>query len=117
MRHVRRSAKLNQEELGEKLGVTRQSISGYETERLVPSTRVIESMCDLYGINPWWLHYGVGRPASSSEGTVTRGSVSHLAAGGGELTHAQRTLIDYIKSNKDAAENLAEKLWNKVLKP
>ncbi len=116
MRYLRRTAELKQDGLAEKLDVTRQSISGYETERLFPSIKVVDKMCNLYGINPWWLLYGVGDPSSSTEGIIPRGGLPPPSHGREELTHAQLTIIEYVKANKEAALNLANFLWNKALK-
>ena len=106
MRYLRRKDKLKQDELAEKLNVTRQSISGYETERLFPSIKVVEKMCGLYNVNPWWLLYGIGDTSSESEGIVPQEG----------LTPTQMALIEFIKEDKDAAQQLAKQLWEKALK-
>ena len=116
IRHIRKQSDLSQVDLGEKLKVTRQSISGYETERLVPSTRVIENICDQYGVNPWWLLYGVGTPSSESGDVSSLESLALLSGGREQLSNAQLTLIEYVKSDKDAAQQLAKQLWDKALK-
>ncbi|UCH63478.1 MAG: helix-turn-helix transcriptional regulator [Fidelibacterota bacterium] len=113
MRYLRRKDKLKQNELAEKLNVTRQSISGYETERMIPSTRVIEKMCDLYGINPWWLMYGVGSSSSEKGEEI---SLMSSAPYEEVLTDTQRTLINYIKSDKESAKQLAKLLWDRAVK-
>ena len=81
------------------MGVTRQSISGYETERLVPSTRVIENICDQYGVNPWWLLYGVGTPISDSTESGPLGNLAHLSERPEEATHARLSLSGQIESD------------------
>ncbi len=63
IRTFRRRKKMNQVELGEKLGLSRQMINAYENERAMPQTYMIEEISDLFGINPWWLQYGVGKPS------------------------------------------------------
>ena len=115
-RFLRRRANLNQEEMGEKLNVTRQTISGYETGRLSPSTKSIELMCDLYGINPWWLLYGVGGPSSDPQDVQLQKDAAPYSFLGEELTNEQRSLIEYIKENPDFATQLARMLWDKALK-
>ena len=106
MRYLRRKDKLKQNELAEKLNVTRQSISGYETERLFPSLKVVEKMCGLYNVNPWWLLYGIGDTSSESKGIFPQEG----------LTPTQMALIEFIKEDKDAAQQLAKQLWEKALK-
>lgn len=115
IRYIRKQSSLSQVDLGEKLKVTRQSISGYETERLVPSTRVIENICDQYGVNPWWLLYGVGTHSSESSDVRSPEGLAHLSVEHEKLTHAQLTLIEYIKSDEVAAQELAKQLWDKAL--
>ena len=115
MRYLRRSATLKQDELAEKLDITRQSISGYETERLFPSIKVIEKMCDLYSVNPWWLLYGVGNPSPDHEGTLGMTGLLGNTASQEQLTPAQQTVIEYVMANRDAARSLAKVLWDKAL--
>ena len=57
---IRRRAHMQQDYFGKKLRITRQSISAYENEQVIPSRRVLAKMCDLFGVSPAWLHYGVG---------------------------------------------------------
>lgn len=115
IRYIRKRSGLNQVDLGEKLQVTRQSISGYETERLIPSTRVIENICEQYGINPWWLLYGVGTASSESGDVSSLENLAHLSGGREPLSNAQLTLIEHIKGDKEAARQLAKLLWDKAL--
>ncbi|MFC1483638.1 helix-turn-helix domain-containing protein [Candidatus Neomarinimicrobiota bacterium] len=115
-RFIRRRADLSQEEIGEKLDVTRQTISGYETSRLSPSSKSIERMCDLYGLNPWWLLFGVGGPSSDPQDVSLQKEAAHVSHVGEELTNEQRSLIEYIKEDKDVAIQLARMLWDKALK-
>ncbi|MFC1484224.1 helix-turn-helix domain-containing protein [Candidatus Neomarinimicrobiota bacterium] len=114
-RFLRRRSDLSQEEIGVKLDVTRQTISGYETSRLSPSSKSIERMCDLYGINPWWLMYGVGGPSSDPQDVSFQKEAAHLSHSGEELTNEQRALIEYIKEDHDVATQLARMLWDKAL--
>ena len=115
LRAVRKRAKLGQLELANQLGVSRQSVSGYETERLRPSLGILEKVCDLYEVHPSWLLYGV---ASSAAGLQAAGSATGITSapiGGEQLTHSQQSLMKYIQSDKEAAEKLARLLWNKAL--
>jgi transcriptional regulator with XRE-family HTH domain len=102
--------------MGEKLAVTRQTISGYETGRLSPSTKSIERMCDLYGINPWWLMYGVGGPSSDPQDVSLQKDAAPYSFLGEELTNEQRALIEYIKKDPKVASQLARMLWDKALR-
>lgn len=115
-RLIRVQSGLSQVDLGERLAVTRQSISGYENERLLPSPRVLESMCDHFGVNPWWLVYGVGAPTPELSQEGLSEDVANISAGREQLTHSQLSLIGYIMADKDAAQLLAKQLWDKALK-
>lgn len=49
---LRKAKKLSQEEAAEKLNVTRQTISKWETNQSQPDFDKIMPLCDLYGIGP-----------------------------------------------------------------
>ncbi len=49
---LRREMKLSQEEVADKLNVTRQTISKWETDQSVPDFDKIVPLCELYGITP-----------------------------------------------------------------
>ena len=116
IRFIRKSADLDQAEFGERLEISRQSISGYETERLMPSGKILELISDQFDVNPWWLLYGVGNIEATSEETRFTRTVTHPFPTAEELTPAQQSLIEYIRSDKEAAKQLARMLWNKALK-
>lgn len=50
--NLRRKKNLSQEELAEKLNVTRQTISKWETNQSMPDFDKIDPLCKLYGITP-----------------------------------------------------------------
>lgn len=49
---LRKSKQLSQEEVAEKLEVTRQTISKWETDQSTPDFDKIVPLCELYGITP-----------------------------------------------------------------
>lgn len=57
-----REEKLNisQEELGNKIGVSRFSISNYESGKRNLTDRVISDICREFGVNEVWLRTGEG---------------------------------------------------------
>ncbi len=102
IRWIRIQNNLGQEGLGAKLGVSRQSISGYETERLAPSRSVMHKMCRIYGADPAWVYYGTGeRPTGFKEYPKQ-----------GALTPAQDSLITLIKEDAEFAINFQKKMWD-----
>ena len=113
IRQVRRGIDLTQDEFGERLGVTRQSVNGYEKGRLLPPTPMIVKIADLTNYNPWWLLFGVGNPSPiSTDSGLADGDLLEDLSG---LTETQRFLIKYIKEEKNAAEHMARLLWKKAL--
>lgn len=68
-KELRKRLALNQEEMGNKLGVTNTAISKWENgERGIPDSAII-SICREFGVNEVWLRTGVGdmfRPRSEA---------------------------------------------------
>jgi len=55
LRELRKENKMSQEDLGKLLGVTKVSISGYETGTRVPSLDVLQGMLDVFGVSADFL--------------------------------------------------------------
>ena len=49
---LRKDKRLSQEEVAEKLNVTRQTVSKWETDQSMPDLDKIVPLCELYGITP-----------------------------------------------------------------
>jgi transcriptional regulator with XRE-family HTH domain len=114
IRAVRVAKNMDQIAMSEKLNVSRQSISGYETERLMPSTKMLEAIAVEFKVNPWWLLYGVGDrdlTYSSVQSDATRNVVTDQT-----LSPQQRTLIEYIKIDRENAANIANQLFDRATK-
>lgn len=113
MRYVRSYAGLDQFKMAEKLDLTRQSISAYETERLMPSGRILSVIADEFKVNPWWLMYGVGDlwydPDSDLKPALGRPIEAE------DLSAEQKALIRFIKSNHEAAAKISTFLWERTL--
>lgn len=56
---ARKQAGLSQEQLGEKLGVSRQAISKWESGQNNPDVAYVAEMCRLFGISSDWLLLGL----------------------------------------------------------
>jgi len=56
--HLRESMNLTQTELARRLGITRASLSHYETGRRVPDFETISKMADFFGVS---VDYIIGR--------------------------------------------------------
>lgn len=116
IRAVRRKAQLSQAEFGEQLDVTRQSINGYETERIKLSRRTVEKVCGLYNVKPWWLLYGIRDVTAVTGDNAPKREIEYQPEREQGLTPTQKTLIDFIKADKDAARQLAKQLWERAIR-
>lgn len=109
IKSIRMGAMLDQKAMAERFDITRQSVNGYENERLMPSAKVIEAMAVEFGVNPAWLMYGAGPKALSDVDRIDESLEK-------KLTSTQRALVEYIRSDKEAAARMAKQLWDKALK-
>ena len=55
---ARKQAGLSQEQLGEKLGVSRQAVSKWESGQTNPDVAYLAEMCRLFGVSSDWLLLG-----------------------------------------------------------
>lgn len=62
---LRKDKKLSQEEVAEKLNVTRQTISKWETDQSMPDFDKVVPLCELYGITPDELFIGLKKKETS----------------------------------------------------
>lgn len=63
---LRKDKKLSQEEVAEKLNVTRQTISKWETDQSMPDFDKVVPLCELYGISPNELFIKLERKETSN---------------------------------------------------
>ena len=56
---VRKNAGLSQQEMAERLGLSRNFISLMENGNRIPSDRTISDMCRIFDIQEDWLRYGL----------------------------------------------------------
>lgn len=62
---ARKQSGLSQEQLGEKLGVSRQAVSKWENGQSNPDVAYIAEMCRLFGVSSDWLLLGIEDCAAS----------------------------------------------------
>ena len=55
---ARKQAGLSQEQLGDKLGVSRQAVSKWESNQATPDVAYLAEMCRLFGVSSDWLLLG-----------------------------------------------------------
>lgn len=66
IREVRKEKKLTQKELGEIMGLSRDSITSIENARTIPNELFINHFCDKFKINKNWLVNEVGSKYSTT---------------------------------------------------
>ncbi len=100
--------RLTQEEFGEEIGVSRQTVNAYERDRQKPNMRMIEAMCTKYNVSPFWLLTGNGK-MQDSQFVKNR-------LGEKEPTAEQQALINYINENAERASKITRMLMEGGLK-
>ncbi len=115
-RQIRRAAKITQEEFGQMLGVSRQTINAYENERQRPPLDMLEKVCREQGISPRWLLTGQGEPRADTLYQPAEDSRIPMAVTEEPLAPEQLALISYITEDQGRAVKLARFLLDKGLK-
>ena len=70
IKKIRTELNMTQEELAEKISVTRQAVSNWETEKTQPDTETLERISEVLGVTIEELIYGKQK---SSQGTLEKG--------------------------------------------
>ena len=65
---IRKGKDISQEEFGNKIGITRSSVSLLESGRNNPSEQTIKLICQEFSVNELWLRTGQGNPDEKLEG-------------------------------------------------
>ena len=115
-RRIRKAINLTQEEFGQMLGVSRQTINAYENDRQRPPLDMMEKVCREQGISPRWLLAGQGGPRVDTSYAPTDESSVHIAVTEEALAPEQLALINYITEDQGRAVKLARFLLDQALK-
>lgn len=114
-RQIRKAIRVNQEEFGELLGVSRQTINAYENNRQRPTLDMMEKVCGLQEISPYWLLSGIGDfKASGSYPTAEEYAVP-LGVAEDRLLPEQRALINFILEDSQRAKRMTYALLDRSL--
>lgn len=62
IREIRKEKKLTQQSLADSLGLKQNTVASYEIDRVQPSDRTINDICDKFNVNEQWLRTGEGEP-------------------------------------------------------
>lgn len=67
---LRNALRISQEELGERIGLTRFTISNYESGRRIITDRAIADICREFNVNEAWLRTGEGEMFVESDESI-----------------------------------------------
>ena len=68
---IRKDSKLNQEDFGLRLNLTKNYISLIETGNRIPSDRTISEICREFNVNEDWLKNGTGDMYKEKDGSFS----------------------------------------------
>lgn len=68
---IRKDSKLNQEDFGLRLNLTKNYISLIETGNRIPSDRTISDICREFNVNEDWLRNGIGDMYKERDGSFS----------------------------------------------
>lgn len=115
-RQIRKSINLSQQEFGELLGVSRQTINAYERNRQRPTLDMMEKVCRQQEISPHWLLTGRGSLKAGMTYSATEESGPAFAVAEEGLYPEQRALINFISENPQQAKKMTRILLDGGLK-
>lgn len=92
---------ISQEELGNKIGLSRFSVSNYESGKRNVTDRVIQDICREFNVNEKWLRTGEGEPFIEllPEDEFTA-AAAELSRDGDKI--AMQAVIEYWKLDEDS---------------
>ena len=93
---IRETLKISQDELGTKIGISRFSVSNYESGKRNITERVIKDICREFDVNEEWLRTGEGEMfVELPEGTELGKYIADVI--GGEDDFNKNIIISYMK--------------------
>lgn len=111
IRDLRKSLKMTMEQFGEKIGVTKSTISNLENGNRKATEHMIKSICREYNVNYYWLTEGdgemfIGLPETAIDEVAVEYDLDDFEKGMIveflKLTKQERSvLIKYIRSLND----------------
>lgn len=112
---VRKHAKLNQEDFGAKLNLTKNYISLIETGNRVPSDRTISDICREFNVNEDWLRNGIGNPYKEKNLSFTK-VLSRIEESDDDFIKSLITVyMDLDESSKIALQKIAKEMAKKYM--
>lgn len=112
---IRKLKKISQEELASRIGITKSTVSGYETGRRNVPDRVITDICREYNVSEKWLVKGLGEIfIETPDKAIEQLKIEY------DLSDLETILLDeYLKLSKeqrDSAMSYFTKVFGKLTK-
>jgi len=114
IKKLRKALDLTQQEFADKIGMKRNTVANYETDRNEPSSSVISLICREFNVNETWLRTGEG------EMFVQRTAEDELAAAverliTGESAEFKKRLVNALATLKDEHWLLLEQKLKEIV--
>ena len=105
---LRRHLDLTQQEFADKIGMKRNTIANYETDRNEPSNSVISLICKEFNVNEKWLRAGEGEMFLTlpPEDEYLRAAAEISKSEDDEII--RKVIIEYWKLNPDGKKLLKD---------
>lgn len=97
LKHLRQVNFLSQEELANKLNISRSNIANYETSKNLPSIEILQKISNLFGVS---IDYLLGNTNIENPKQILEEKLSTLHLSEKELEEAIKYVLDYYSSNK-----------------
>lgn len=105
--------KLNQEDFGNNIGMSRSNVANIEVGRIKLTDRNIRDICDKYNVNEDWIRTGAGEPLieilPEDEYTAAAAEISK-----NKDEFAMQAIIDYWKLDNDSKQLLKDYIFGIV---
>lgn len=112
---IRKDLKINQEEFGSRLNLTKNYISLIETGNRVPSDRTILDICREFNVNEEWLRNGTGEKYKEKSMSFTK-ILSKIEESDDDFIKNLITVyMDLDESSKIALQKIAKEMAKKYM--
>ena len=108
IRFCRDTAKLSQDALADRLGVTQRTIIKWEKDETIPKLPVLKEISEITGFSYEWINEGKGEERKP-KAVVTNSETEDDRMLQRELLFAQRKIISLMEENALLKERLLEK--------
>ncbi len=97
LKHLRQIHFLSQEELANKLNISRSNIANYETSKNLPSVEILQKISTLFGVSTDYL---LGNTDIDNPKQILEEKLAALHLSEKELEEATKHVLDYYSSNQ-----------------